>query len=496
MARIARPVITAVTPGSVADRAGLKPGDKLMEINGRPVRDDLDFRFLSADEQLRLTVLSPLGVSSHLLVSKEIDEELGVEFGGKATYDGIYTCHNNCLFCFVHQQPRGLRPTLTLMDDDFRLSFMHGNFITLVGMPDEHWERILEQKLSPLYVSVHATDDDLRAFLLGTEKARNIMGRLRELAAGGIQFHTQVVACPGLNDGVHLDRTIADLTSLGPDALLSISVVPVGLTKYRQGLYDLRSYTGDEAQRMIDQIEAWQRRLRPDWGTVLVHASDEWYVLAGQEVPPAEAYEDYGQLENGVGMIRLFLEQMKETTQRLPAALAAPRRVTVATGVLATETLQRAAGWLTSNVSGLQVEVATIENEFYGTTTVAGLLMGQDIVRQLRARGESLGDLVLLPAVAFRETDVRSLDNLSLDEISLLLGGVPVAIAGSPAEMADLSTGGLLAPERKARSLKSLRFRHQGEAAVVNMARPAKDPAKDPLARCVRSPGTGSPLGD
>ena len=487
MARIAKPVIQSIEPGSVAARAGLKPGDKLMEINGKAVRDDLDFRFLTADEELELKVVSPTGAANLVKVTKEFDEELGVDFGGKATYDGIYTCHNNCVFCFVHQQPRGLRPTLNLMDDDFRLSFMHGNFITLVGITDEHWNRILDQKLTPLYISVHATDDDLRAFLLGTEKARGIMGQLRELAENGIEFHTQVVACPGLNDGVHLDRTISDLTTLG-DALLSISVVPVGLTKYREGLYPVRTYTAPEAAAMIDQIEPWQAKLLPEFGTVLVHASDEWYVQAGREVPSADVYEDYSQLENGVGMIRLFLEQMEAATERLPDELPAPRKITVATGVLATQTLQRAADWLMAQVKHLTVEVVTIQNEFYGTVTVAGLLMGRDIVTQLRQR-EDLGDLVILPAVAFRENDNLSLDNLTLDEISMLLGSVPVVTAGSPVELADKATGGLLVPERKKRRMKSLRFRHQGEAAVVNMA-------KDPLGRCERMPGSGSPLGD
>ncbi|HEY8346286.1 MAG TPA: DUF512 domain-containing protein [Symbiobacteriaceae bacterium] len=490
MARLPKPVVVKVAPGSLAEQAGIRPGDKVMEINGRPVRDDLDYRFLCADEKLTIKVVSPTGQSRLVTITKEFDEDLGIDFGGKAIFDGIYTCQNKCVFCFVHQQPKGMRPTLNLMDDDFRLSYMHGNFITLVGMPPEHMQRILEQKLSPLYISVHATDDDLRAFLMGTDKARGIMDQLRTLARGGIQFHTQVVACPGLNDGEHLDRTIRDLTTLGPDALLSISVVPVGLTRYRRGLYPLRPYTPEESARMIDQIEAWQRRLRPEWGTVLVHASDEWYVMAGREVPPAEVYEDFAQLENGVGMIRLFLEQMKATTPRLPAAVPAPRKVTVATGVLATETLRRAAEWLMSHVQNLAVDVATIENEFYGSTvTVAGLLLARDIVRQLKDRGD-LGDLVLLPAVAFRADGCMSLDNVTPEQISQELGGVPVALAGSPAELAQAATGGLLAPPRR-RRYRLLR-RHRGEAAVVNMARQEKDP----LGRCVRSPGLTSPLGE
>lgn len=478
MARLSKPVVQTVQPGSPADRVGLKPGDRLTQINGKTVRDDLDFRFLSADESLELTVVTPTGEVTTREVTKEFDEELGVDFGGKATFDGIYTCHNNCVFCFVHQQPRGLRPTLNLMDDDFRLSYMHGNFITLVGISEENWRRIFDQKLSPLYISVHAADDDLRAFLLGTEQGRGIMGRLRELAEGGIQFHTQVVSVPGMNDGPHLDHTISELISLGPDALLSISVVPVGLTKYRKGLYPLRSYTPEESAALIDQVEGWQRKLSPDWGFPVVYASDEWYVVAGREVPPAELYGNYDQLENGVGMIRLFLEQMKGSTYRLPSEVPDLRRVTVVTGVLGRETLEMAALWLTRRVGNLEVRVVTVQNQFYGpSVTVAGLLLAQDIIAQLQEAGD-LGDLVILPSVAFRETDSKSLDNLTPADISQAIGAVPVELAWTPVELAERATGGRLAPER--RRIRGLKFRHQGEAATVNLPKESFD---DPLGR-------------
>ncbi|MCG0239074.1 MAG: DUF512 domain-containing protein [Firmicutes bacterium] len=459
MARIPRPVVQAVIPGTPAWEVGIRPGDKLMAINGRPVRDILDYQFLQAEEELELTVERPGQGQFTLRVVKDPDEDLGVDFGGKATFDGVYTCHNRCIFCFVHQQPRGLRPTLNLMDDDYRLSFLHGNFITLTDLPEEHWQRIIEQRLSPLYISVHTTDDDLRAFIMGTEAARGIMAKLRRLAESGIRFHTQMVVMPGLNDGEVLDRSIADLLTLGPEALLSIAVVPVGLTRYRDKLYPLRTYTPEEARQMLAQLEAWHKRLIPEWGFPVVYPSDEFYILAGREVPPASFYGSFDQLENGVGMVRLFLDELKQVGPRLPDRLPEPRRVTVVTGMLARGVLQRAVDRL-NQVEGLQVDLLPVENEFYGpTVTVAGLLTGRDMLMAL-AEKEDLGDLVILPAVAFRDGDGRTLDNYTLPMIQEKLGGVAVATAGSPLELAELATGGRLKSggRRRFKLRRELRF--------------------------------------
>lgn len=451
---IARPRVAAVEPGSIAAAAGLQSGDQVRAINGHPVRDIVDFQFLTTEAELLLTIDRPGAGPFQVEVEKEPDDPLGVDFGGKATFDGIYTCKNNCIFCFVFQQPRGMRPTLNLMDDDFRLSFLHGNFVTLVGVEPEYWERIISQRLSPLYVSVHATDDSLRAFLMGTAAARGIMGQLAELRDHGIQYHTQVVLCPGINDGEHLNRTITDLTSLGPDALLSLSVVPVGLTRYRDGLYDLRTYTAAEAHTLIDQVEAWQRRLTPEWGFPVVYCSDEWYVLAGRPVPPAEFYGDYDQLENGVGMVRLFLEEQARVEPRLPTALPAPRRVTVATGVLAGPVLAQAVERL-NRIDNLRVDLLTVRNEFYGhTVTCAGLLTGRDLLMALADQG-GLGDAVVLPAVSFRDGDGRSLDDLTPAQISANLGGTPVHLAGAPADLAAIATDNRLrAGRRRSRPLR------------------------------------------
>ncbi len=455
MARIPRPVVKAIEPGSVAEAAGIGPGDRLTEINGHLIRDFLDYQFHTTEAELVLTIQKPTGEIIKTRVEKDPDADLGIDFGGQATFDGVYVCHNKCLFCFVHQQPRGMRPTLNLMDDDYRLSFLHGNFVTLVGLDPAHWQRILEQRLSPLYISVHATDDDLRELVMGTPEARGILERLRELAAGGISFHTQVVSCPGLNDGPALDRTIADLTAFGPEILLSLSVVPVGLTRHRDGLHPLRTYNGAEAVAMLEQLEGWQRRLEPEWGFPVVYASDEWYILAGREVPPAEFYGSYDQLENGVGMVRLFLEELQGLEPRIPATLAAPRRVTVLTGRLGGPFLQRAVDRL-NQIQGMQARLVVADNEFYGrTVTCAGLLTGRDMLMNL-AMEPDLGDLVLLPAVALRDGDGRTLDNLTTDMMSEKLGGVPVSTAGSPLELFDQATAGGLKPVRTRRT--RLRF--------------------------------------
>lgn len=464
MAKTPSPVIQGVQPGSLAAAAGLRAGDILRQINGHPVHDLLDYRYHLAAEHLTLTVERPGTGLLEIEIEKDYGDELDVDFGEAATFDGVYTCKNKCVFCFVHQSPRGMRRSLYYMDDDFRLSFLHGNFITLAGIEPDRWQRIIEQRLSPLYISVHATEDDLRAALMGTDKARGIMAQLRELQKHGIQYHTQVVCCPGLNDGAHLEQTISDLISLGPDSLLSVSVVPVGLTRHRDRLYQLRNYTAAEATIMVNFVEGWQARLLPTWRHPVVWASDEWYVLSNRPVPPAELYGAYDQLENGVGMIRLFREELQAVTPRLPPALPRPRQVSVVTGVLAQGTLADALALL-NGVGGLRAELVVVENQFYGpSVTCAGLLAGQDMISALR--GRLLGDLVVLPAVALRDGDGRTLDDLTLSDISLALNGVQVVIAGTPTELADAATAGLLAPLRRRPGRRRLAFRHKGDAAL------------------------------
>lgn len=434
----AQAIISRVVPGSVAAAIGLEPGDALVAIDGAPVTDLVDYRFRSDEEYLELAVTKASGEQWLIEVEKDPGEDLGLEFAD-ATFDGIYTCHNRCVFCFVHQMPRrrGLRRSLYLMDDDYRLSFMHGNFITLVGIAAADWQRILSQRLSPLYISVHATADDLRVRLMGTTQAAGIMGRLAELAAHDIAFHTQVVACPGWNDGPALEQTLSDLLSLRP-ATLSVSVVPVGLTKHRERLTLIEPYDAAGAAAVLDQVHAWQRRCRRRFGSYIVHASDEFYVRAGRPVPPARRYEGFAQYENGVGMIRLFLDELRRLQPRLPAALAAPRRVTVVTGMLARATVAEALAAL-APVAGLTTELVAVENRFFGpTVTCTGLLTAEDVLAALA--GRDLGDLVVLPAQMVREGDGQTIDNSSLAAIEAALG-VAVATGLTARDLLQHCTG-------------------------------------------------------
>ena len=421
-------VIADVRPGSIADEAGLRPGDRIVAINGAPATDLIQLHFAAAQPHLAIWVQRGDGEELRVDIDKDEDEDLGLRFQDPL-FDRIITCVNRCIFCFVHQSPKGMRRSLYIMDDDLRLSVLDGNFITLTNWTEEDWQRVLTQHLSPLYISVHATDDDLRAFLMGTDRARGIMAQLRRLAEAGIVMHTQLVLCPGINDGAHLDRSIADLATLFPQ-VRTISVVPVGLTRFRRHLYPLRPYRPDEARAILRQVRAWQRRWLAALGTRLVFPADEWYTLAGRWVPPAEAYEDFPQLANGIGLIRKLVDEAKQALRELPpsqgagAAGAAPRRVLWVTGVSARPVLEALARRIMRRAAGLEVRVMAVVNRFYGpTVTVAGLLTGQDIRDALLARTDLAElDAVLLPDVALKADEPVFLDDMTLDGLRQAVG--------------------------------------------------------------------------
>ena len=416
-------VIAEVHSGSIAAELGLRPGDALLSINGHVLRDVIDYRFYGAEEELELAVERGGERIVHQ-VERGYDQELGIEFA-EPTFDGLRRCNNRCEFCFLEGMPRGMRRSLYIKDDDYRYSFLFGNFITLTNLTEDDWARLAEQRLSPLYVSVHATDPALRRRILGNPAAPDVMEQLKRLGSLGIQVHAQIVLIPDLNDGPHLARTVADLAALHP-TVQSIAIVPLGLTRYHRGPF--RVYRPEEAGPILAQISAWQREYRRQHGLNLVYASDEWYLLAGLEVPPAEEYDGFPQLENGVGLTRVFLDE----EFRVEGCGLRVGKVTLVCGTLIAPVLERKA----AELSEVAVEVAPVENRFFGlTVTVSGLLTGRDVIEDLG--GRKLGDLVFLPRAMFDASAELTLDEMSPAAIGERLG-VRVEVAGTMGEVVGL----------------------------------------------------------
>jgi putative radical SAM enzyme (TIGR03279 family) len=415
--------VRAVAPGGLADRAGLRAGDRLVRVNGQALRDLIDFHVQAGAEELRIDV-ERAGEPRAVVLQRRWGRDLGLECE-PPTPSEISTCANKCVFCFIHQLPRGLRKSLYVKDDDYRLSFLHGNYITLTDLPESEVQRIVDLRLSPLYVSVHATDPELRRFLLGNPKTirGDLLERMRRLAEAGIRMHAQIVLCPGLNDGAHLARTVRELGGLHP-AVTTVAVVPVGLTRHRDGLHPLRGVTPAEARALVDAIHGWQTEFLARRGTRLVFAADELYLRAGLPIPPAGAYEGFPVAEDGVGLARRFEDDFRALARR-PARprWRGARAVTVVTGELFGPLLQGVLAEL--RVPGLRADVVAVPNEFFGRTIgVAGLLTGQDVARGLA--GRRLGDLVLVPRVALTETRGVFLDDVTPDDLARHLG-VPFA---------------------------------------------------------------------
>ncbi|WP_406676199.1 DUF512 domain-containing protein [Neomoorella carbonis] len=417
-------VITAVRPDSIAAALGINPGDVLVAINGERVPDLIVYRYLCADENLEVEIEKPGGERWLLEIEKDYDEDLGLEFAA-STFDGLRRCGNKCLFCFVDQMPRGLRPGLYIKDDDYRYSFLHGNFITLTNLKPRDWEYILRWHLSPLYISVHTTNPQLRSRLLGNPRGGEIMAQLKKLAAAGIQMHTQIVLCPGLNDGLELDRTIKDLSSLFP-AVQSIAVVPVGLTSRREHLFPLRRVTPEEAAAIVNRIAAWQAGFRRRFGCGLVYGADEFYLLANLPLPPASYYDDFPQTENGVGLTRLFLDDCKAALANLNRSEIQARRVIIATGTLAAPVLAELVQEVTARAGNLEARVVPVTNFFFGPqVTVAGLLTGRDLLRGLKEAASWAREkegVILLPDVMLKKDAPVFLDDLTPEMLAAELG--------------------------------------------------------------------------
>jgi putative radical SAM enzyme (TIGR03279 family) len=421
-------VISTVDPDSLAEISGIQPGDEIVSINGCAIRDIIDFRYHASDTSLEIR-LQRGGADLSVIIEKDYDDPLGLDFTTEL-FDGVKICRNRCTFCFVDNLPRGMRRTLYVKDDDYRLSFLHGNFVTFSNVSDDDVERILEQRLSPMYVSVHATRPELRGKLLRPRGCPDILSTLRTLAEGHIQLHTQIVLCPGVNDGENLDRTIEDLAGLGY-SLLSIGVVPVGLTRYSKA-EDLGVHSSEGANAVLKQVNRWQRRFRKEIGTRLVFASDELYLRAGLDVPGAATYEGYPQYENGIGIVRSFIDEARYAARRLPV-VTKPIRAGLITGKSAEPFLRMLADRL-NEAPNISVDVYPIVNDFFGrTVTVAGLLTGQDVVLQLK--GRDLPDVLFVPRVMLREGSF--LDDVKLSDVADALGCEVVSIEPSPRALAD-----------------------------------------------------------
>lgn len=412
--------IVGVDPGSPAHRAGLRCGDILLRIGSNPIMDVLDYQFYMTDDRLVLEVADEAGRVRTIRIQKDSYEDLGLSF---ETYlmDKKRGCRNHCVFCFIDQLPKGLRKTLYFKDDDARLSFLMGNYITLTNLNDRDVDRIAEMHISPINVSVHTTNPELRARMMGNPQAGKSLQYLYRLAEGGTKLNCQLVLCPELNDGEELARSLRDLGNLFP-SVQSISAVPVGISRHRRGLYPLRSFTPKEARTVVKQIENFEHDFFQKHGTRLAFASDEFYIKSKEPFPDITEYEDFPQLENGVGMVPLFSSQFQQALNTVdPASLAVPRRVVIATGVAAYPFLKGMTDMVSRKISGLSCEVKAIRNDFFGEEiTVAGLVTGGDLIAQLKGKLDC--DELLLCSNMLRSEGDLFLDDVSIPDVQETLG--------------------------------------------------------------------------
>ena len=410
--------IKSVQAHSPAVRAGIRPGEILEEIDGNIIEDFLDYRFFMASENVNLLIRSDKGEDRKVHIRKGEYEDLGLEFGNDLM-DEQRSCRNQCIFCFIDQMPPGMRPTLYFKDDDARLSFLYGNYITLTNLSEHDIERTIKMKISPINISVHTTNPELRCRMMHNRFAGEALKIMDRFAEAGIAMNAQLVLCPGINDGAELERTLTDLLKLTP-ALKTISCVPVGLTRYREGLYPLRPYTAEEAAGVVDILERVGETQLKIWGDRICYASDEFYLLAGRKIPDAAFYGDFNQLENGVGMLALQRQQFLETLP-LYDGDDRQRKVSMVTGLLAAPQLRELVAMAEEKWPGVHCDVYPIINDFFGhNITVAGLVTGQDIIAQLK--GKDLGETLLFPDTMLRfHTDVF-LDDISQHQIEEALG--------------------------------------------------------------------------
>ena len=419
-------IIKDVLPGSIAEELEISAGDKLLAINDQEIEDVFDYHFLANEEYLTVLIEKPDGEQWELEIEKEYEEDLGIEFE-QGLMDEYRSCRNKCIFCFIDQMPKDMRETLYFKDDDSRLSFLQGNYVTLTNMSDHDIDRIVRYHLEPINVSFQTTNPELRCKMLHNRFAGEALKKVDRLYEGGITMNGQIVLCKGINDGEELERSIRDLMKYAPQ-LQSVSVVPVGLSKYRDGLYPLLPFTKEDAKEVLHIIHKWQKKAYEEFGIHFIHGGDEWYILAEEELPEEERYDGYLQLENGVGMLRLLMNEFEEGYERLNGD-ERDREVSIATGFLAYPYIQRMADRIVEKYPKSKLHVYGIRNDFFGELiTVSGLITGQDLIGQLK--GKALGEKLLLPCNMLRIGEQDFLDDVTLQDVKDALQ-VPVDIVKS-----------------------------------------------------------------
>lgn len=409
--------IIGVDAGSIAEEAGIMPGDMLEKIDGKEVKDILQYKYLCAAEELEIEILKENGDREIIEIEKDEYEDLGLEFE-YPLLGPAKACANKCIFCFIDQLPKGMRKTLYFKDDDSRLSFLHGNYVTLTNLSDEDIKNLCETRVSPINISVHATNPEVRAFMMGNKNAGNLLPRMKRFAKAGIIMNCQIVLCRDVNDGRILDDTIKTLGEMYP-SIYSVSVVPVGLSDYRDGLYDLKPFDKESATAVIEQVSTWQKKFLEQFGTRIIYLADEFYLKAEMPMPDSEEYEDFPQIENGVGLISSMREEVDFAIENV-CPMIKERTVSIATGVAAFDFLCGVAKEIECAAKGLKINVYKVINKTFGEKiTVAGLLGGKDLIRDLE--GKELGDTLYISSSMLRDGENVFLDDVTTDELEKAL---------------------------------------------------------------------------
>lgn len=409
--------ISKIQENSIAHELGIEPGDFLVSINEQEIHDVFDYRYYCADTELLLEIEKKNGERWQFDIEKDEMEDLGIEFT-TSLLDEEKSCHNKCIFCFIDQLPGGMRETLYFKDDDARLSFLYGNYITMTNLSDDEINRIIRYRMSPVNISVHTTNPKLRVKMLSNRFAGDILEKVERFTSQGIIVNSQIVLCPGINDGEELDRTISDLTALAPE-LHSISVVPVGITRFREGLAQLTPFNKESASKVVDQIEDWQKKLLKEHGSRIVYVADELYIMAGRPLPGYDAYEDFPQIENGVGMVSSLEYEVNEALKELEEnhiSSIREKTVSIAIGVSVFEHFKKITENIERRIKGLKINVYPVENTFFGSgVTVTGLLTSCDLIRVLKDK--DLGEQLLLCKNMFKADTTIMLDDVTADEL-------------------------------------------------------------------------------